>query len=242
MAATIAVGGLFAAACGVNDGGGAERITPGLGLDDTVPTTDTPSTTTTVVAESTASTSPASSSTSTTIVQTEDVRLYFISGTQLAPTAIPLTRDPTLDQVMVALQLGPSVLGPAAQGLRTAVPASPPLNVRDNGNGTATVDLPANFFTTIQGVDQLRAIGQIVLTLTSQRGIGGVVFTTEGGPTTVILGNGEQSAKDQVVTRADYRALTVAEPQTTTTTSTTSTTVAAVPSIEPVPPATTVGG
>jgi len=205
------------AACGVNDSGGAEGITPGLGLDDTLPTTSTSTTTTTIAAASTVSTSPATTSTSTTLVPTEDVRLYFISGEQLYPTGIPLTRDPTLDQVMVALQQGPSVLGPAASGLRTAVPSTPALVVRDNGNGTATVDLPTDFFTTIPNVDQVRAIGQIVLTLTGQRGIGGVKFTSGGEPKAVILGNGEQSQRDSVVTRADYRALTVAEPQTSTT-------------------------
>ncbi len=195
------------AACGVNDSGGAEGITPGLGLDDTLPTT----------------------STSTTLVPTEDVRLYFISGEQLSSTGIPLTRDPTLDQVMVALQQGPSVLGPAASGLRTAVPSTPALVVRDNGNGTATVDLPADFFTTIPNVDQVRAIGQIVLTLTGQRGIGGVKFTSGGEPKAVILGNGEQSQRDSVVTRADYRALTGAEPQTTTTSTITPATTAPAP-------------
>ena len=88
--------------------------------------------------------------------------------------------------------------------------------MRDNGNGTATVDLPVDFFTTIPNVDQGRAIGQIVLTLTGQRGIGGVKFTSDGEPKAVILGNGEQSQRDSVVTRADYRDLTVVEPQTTT--------------------------
>ncbi len=218
----------FVAACGVNDSGGAEGITPGLGLDDTLPTTSTSTTTTTIAAASTVSTSP-TTSTSTTLVPTEDVRLYFISGEQLSSTGIPLTRDPTLDQVMVALQQGPSVLGPAARGLRTAVPSAPALVVRDNGNGTATVDLPVDFFTTIPNVDQARAIGQIVLTLTGQRGIGGVKFTSDGEPKSVILGNGEQSQRDSVVTRADYRALTVAEPQTTTLTSTTTTPATTAP-------------
>jgi hypothetical protein len=226
---------LLGAACGVNDSGGAEQISPGLGLDDTAPTTTTSTTSTTIAAQSTLVTTPATSAASTTVVQTESVQLWFISGALLNPITLPLTYPATLDQVMVALQAGPSGLGPATAFLRTAVPASPRLVVRDNGNGTATVDLPASFFGNIQGEDQLRAIGQIVLTLTMRPGIGGVTFTVAGEPTAVILGNGEQSGKNQVVTRADYRSLTVSEPQSTTTSTAAPTTVAQAETPPPEP-------
>jgi hypothetical protein len=233
LGATLIGIALLGAACGVNGGGGAEQISPGLGLDDTAPTTTTSTTSTTISAQSTVATTPATSATSTTVVQTESVQLWFISGALLNPITIPLTYPATLDQVMVALQAGPSELGPATAFLRTAVPSSPRLVVRDNGNGTATVDLPASFFGNIQGEDQLRAIGQIVLTLTMRPGIGGVTFTVAGEPTAVILGNGEQSGKNQVVTRADYRSLSVSEPQSTTTTA--ATTVVPTETLSPEP-------
>jgi hypothetical protein len=224
FAAVVLAVAVLAAACGVNDTGSAEGITPGLGLDDTAPTTTSTTTTTTVPTQSTvvASTSP----TSTTPVQTESVQLWFISGTSLNPITRSLTYPATLDQVMVALQAGPSELGPPASSLRTAVPGAPALSARDNLDGTATVDLPVAFFGNIQGQDQLRAIGQIVLTLTMRPGIGGVKFTSAGEDAAVILGNGQQSARGQVVTRADYRALTGDVPPTTPTSPPPSTTVA----------------
>jgi spore germination protein GerM len=169
------------------------------------------------------------------------VQLWFISGTSLNPITRSLTYPATLDQVMVALQAGPSELGPPASSLRTAVPGAPALSARDNLNGTATVDLPVAFFGNIQGQDQLRAIGQIVLTLTLRPGIGGVKFTSAGEDAAVILGNGEQSARGQVVTRADYRALTGDVPPTTPTSSPPSTTAAATTVAAPLASETTVG-
>ncbi|MEO5900597.1 MAG: GerMN domain-containing protein [Ilumatobacteraceae bacterium] len=208
-------------ACGVNDGGGPERIDVGLGLDDTTTTssTSTTSTSTTIVAASTSSVEAAS----TTIVQTEIVYLYFIAGNQLNSISIPLAST-ALGQVMTLLQAGPFTLGPPGAGLRTAVPSSPALGVKDNGDGTATVDLWTTFFDNIQQPDQVRAIAQIVLTLTSQRGIGSVTFTKDGQPTSVPLGTNEQSDAGRAVTRADYKSLTEADTATSTTTPTTPTT------------------
>ena len=224
----LALATVLVAACGVNDSGSAERITPGLGLDDTAPTT-TSSTTTTSPSRSTVDTLPAT--TTTTPVQTESVQLWFISGTTLNPITTSLTSPASLDQVIAALQKGTADLGPAASTLRTAVPGSPRLSAMDNGNGTATVELPGDFFGTIpQGADQRLAIGQIVLTLTLRPGIGGVKFATNGEDVAVILGNGEQSLKGQPVTRADYRALTGEAPPSPSSTSTaagTTSTVAA---------------
>jgi spore germination protein GerM len=142
--------------------------------------------------------------------------------------SIPLAST-ALGQVLAALQAGPSTLGPPGAGLRSAVPSSPPLGVKDNGDGTATVDLPPTFFDNIQQPDQVRAIAQIVLTLTSQRGIGSVVFTRDGQLTSVPLGTNEQSEAGRPVSRADYRGLTEAAPASTTTTTTTSSTTTSTP-------------
>ena len=225
MVVAMALSMLPVGACGVNDNGSAERITPGLGLDDTAPTTS-PTTATTAPTESSTQTT---ASTTTTPVQTESVQLWFISGTTLNAITTSLTYQASLDQVMAALQRGTAELGPAASTLRTAVPAFPRLSAVDNGNGTATVELPADFFNTIQTPDQRLAIAQIVLTLTLRPGIGGVKFTSAGEDAAVILGSGEQSGKGQVVTRADYGPLTGEAPPTTTSTSTTTTTAAPPP-------------
>ena len=225
LAAVVVSVAVLAAACGVNDTGSAEGITPGLGLDDTAPTTTSTTTTTTVPTQSTVVVSTTSTSTKTP-VQTESVQLWFISGTTLNAITTSLTYQASLDQVMAALQRGTAELGPAASTLRTAVPAFPRLSAVDNGNCTATVELPADFFNTIQTPDQRLAIAQIVLTLTLRPGIGGVKFTSAGEDAAVILGSGEQSGKGQVVTRADYRPLSGEAPPTTTSTSTTTTTAA----------------
>ena len=110
-------------------------------------------------------------------MQTENVQLWFISGTTLNAITTSLTYPATLDQVMAALQARPEGLPPASS-LRSAIPGAPRLAVTDDDNGTATVDLPVDFFGNIQGDDQRRAIGQIVLTLTMRPGIGGVKFTS----------------------------------------------------------------
>ncbi len=240
IAAVVALA-LAAGGCGVADSGTAQEITPGLGLDDTSPTTS--STTTTVASVSTLSSVAAATTTSTTPVQTENVQLWFISGTTLNAINTSLTYPATLDQVMAALQRGPEGLPPASS-LRSAIPGAPRLAVTDDENGTAIVDLPPDFFGNIQGDDQRRAIGQIVLTLTLRPGIGGVRFTSGGEDYGVVLGSGEQSPKGRVVTRADYRALTGEVPPTSTATSTTAapTTTTVAAAVDPTPATTAVPG
>lgn len=227
----------------MSDTGNAEEITPGLGLDDTVPTTT--STTTTIATQSTPATLPAPT-TSTTPVQTESVQLWFVNGALLNPITTSMPSPATLNQVLGALQRGPARLPPATL-MRSAVPTTPRLSATDNEDGTATVDLPVDFFSTIQTANQLPAIAQIVLTLTLRPGIGGVNFTSGGEPVAVSLGNGEQSTKGQTVTRADYRTLTGEEPlptssTTSTTTSTTPATTTAPPESAAVEPTTTQAG
>ncbi|MFT3854350.1 MAG: GerMN domain-containing protein [Ilumatobacteraceae bacterium] len=228
--ATLAVMTTIAGACGVNDSGNAQRITPGLGLDDAAPTTSTTTTTTTTTTTPTASTTETTASTTTTtLVQTELVQLWFISGTQLNEIKSLMPYPASLGQVLAALQRGPGEL--AAATLRNAVPASPTLTVKDNGDGTATVDLPVDFFGTIPGPDQRLAIGQIVVTLTLRPGIGSVRFTQGGDDAAVILGGGEQSSKGQLVTRADYATLTGEAPPSATTATAATTTAAPEPPV-----------
>jgi hypothetical protein len=142
--------------------------------------------------------------------------------------------------VMVALQAGPQALGAPGAGLRSVLPAAPPISVSDHGDGSATVDLPTTFFDNIPQTDQIRAIGQIVLTLTSQRGIGGVRFDKAGVPTGVALGSGEQSEAGTTVTRADYRALIIGQSDASTTTTVSSTAVSSTTGSSTTVPSTTV--
>ncbi|MCU1501162.1 MAG: hypothetical protein JWM12_516 [Ilumatobacteraceae bacterium] len=251
----LGIGLALVAGCGVRDSGGPERIAVGLGLDDTRPSTSTSTSTTTSTIVAQSSTSSVEQAT-TTIVQTENVYLYFVSGSQLNSTSVPLTSPASLGQVMAALQAGPANLGAPGAGLRSALPATPAIGVVDRGDGSAWVDLPVTFFDNIPQADQVRAIGQIVLTLTSQRGIGGVRFFRGGEPTGVILGSGEQSEPDRAVSRADYRSLVVGQSESTAPTVTTgpvttapATTAAAVtttvigqPTAGPGPPTSTANG
>ncbi len=217
------------AGCGVSDSGGPERIVVGLGLDDTLPSTTTSSTSTTSTTAVAQSSTSSIARTTTTIVATENVYLYFISGTELNSISIPLTSPASLSQVMVALQAGPQALGAPGAGLRSVLPAAPPISVTDHGDGSATVELPTTFFDDIQQTDQIRAIGEIVLTLTSQRGIGGVRFHKAGVPTGVALGSGEQSDASRTVTRADYRVLIIGQSDTSSTTATATSTTTSSP-------------
>ena len=70
-----------------------------------------------------------------------------------------------------------------------------------------TVDLPLTFFNAMAPQDQRLAIGQIVLTLTNQRGVGQVTFTQAGVPISVLRGGGDLTRPGQLLVSADYSQL-----------------------------------
>lgn len=164
--------GLLVVACSVVGDGKVNPIDPPFGLADTTATTTTAAPTTTALA----TTTTVGLETTTTLVQTEPVRLYFITSGQLLYVEGALPTPAALQQIVAALQLGTDPLGDLGAGLRSAVPSAAEIRVLDTGTGIATVELPEGFFDGIPALDQRLAIGQIVLTLTDSRGVGQVQF------------------------------------------------------------------
>lgn len=203
------------AACTVVGDGKVDPVDAPFGLDATIVST-TEATTTTALATTTSVVDP-----STTIVPTEQVRLYYISGGQLLFVGTPLPAGAGLTQIVAALQAGPEALGALGVGLRSAVPgaSSGEIRVTDNNAGVALVELPPAFFDTIPVADQRLATAQIVLTLTDSRGIGQVQFDQA-----VPKPSGALTPAGKPLTHADYAALLNGTPSSTSTT--TSSTIA----------------
>lgn len=190
------------AACGIEGDGAVTRI-PGdevpFGLADT--TTSTSTTTTTTLPEQTTTSGP------TTTLATEQVQLFFVDGGQVSPLPIPLVSPASLNQVLFALQEGPPSGAPLA-GLRTALPSvETQLSASQDGTGVATVELPADFFEVVTGIDQRLAIAQIVLTLASRPGVGQVRFTQNGEPAVVQRGSGALASPGEPLAVRDYASL-----------------------------------
>jgi hypothetical protein len=190
------------AACSVVGDGKVSKLKPAFGLDDTL----APSTS--EAATSTAVPTTADLASSTTAVQTEPVRLYFITNGQLTyvTQAVPAPAAPQL--IIKALQAGPQ--GALGFALRTAVPSRAAVNVQTNA-GIAVVDLPAGFFDSIAVTDQRLVIGQIVLTLTDSRGVGQVQFNQA-----VPKPSGEVMPSGQLLTKNDFQTLLLDSNGTTT--------------------------
>jgi hypothetical protein len=205
--ATVAI-----AACSVVGDGKVDPVNPPFGLADTLLSTTSAAPTTTELITTTSGLDP-----STTIVPTEPVRLYYISGGQLVPVSTPLPVGASLPQIVAKLQAGPGPLGDLGTGLRSAVPGptDADITVADNNTGVALVELPAGFFDNIPVADQRLATAQIVLTLTDSRGIGQVQFNLP-----VPKPSGALTAAGKPLTRKDYLSLLEGAPTPTSTTTT----------------------
>ncbi len=217
-------------ACGVATDGGAQRIDPQQlgGLGDTLPA---PSTSTTSPVTTLPLVPTTTDATPTTIVQTELVDLYFISGRKIFPVRAVLPADADMQIVMAILQAGP---GPDSPGLRSAIPTEDALTpvITTDGSGVATVNVPTDFFSSIQpATDQGLAIAQIVLTVLFRRGlaVGQVKFVQDGVDISVPKADGEPTQPGEPVTFKDYAALLSSSTTPPTGTSTTTTTVVAPP-------------
>ncbi len=186
-----------AVACSVVDEGKVERIDPQFGLDDTLPPTSS-STTTTLPETTTTGLEPA-----TTLVAPEQVTLYFVTNGQLTPELQPMSTPVTLQKIITALQLGPN-----GDGLRTVVPGDVEIRVTTDGSGVATITLPDDFFALVEPPAQRLVIAQLVLTITSSRGIGQVVFNLR-----VPLPSGVERPAGLQLTFSDYEVYTGTSPQ-----------------------------
>jgi hypothetical protein len=200
----LAVGVCGITACSVVGDGKVSKLKPSFGLDDTLATTTTEAATTTLVPTT------VNQASSTTAVQTEPVRLYFITNGQLTyvTQAVPAPAAPQL--IIKALQAGPQ--GDLGFALRTAVPSRAAVNVQTNA-GIAVVELPAGFFDSIAVTDQRLVIGQIVLTLTDSRGVGQVQFNQA-----VPKPSGEVTPAGQLLTKNDFQTLLLDSSGATTST------------------------
>ncbi len=191
----------LAVACSVVDDGKVERIEPPFGVDDTLPSSTIA--TTTSSAETT--TTGLESTTTTTPVQTEPVQLFFVASGQLTYVLQALASPVTLPQMIAALQSPPE--GDLGAGLSTLVPKHAEILV-STANGIAYVTLPLDFFELVPvPIDQRYVIAQLVLTLTSSRGIGQVVFNLR-----VPLPLGQERPAGQQLTFSDYASLTDPNP------------------------------
>jgi spore germination protein GerM len=202
----------LAAGCGVGGDGDLQRIGAGdlAGLDQTTTSTTTSTTTTTTTTvPPTASVVAGSTSTAatTTTIPTEPVELYFIAGDVLESVTQELTRGPGPSRVLEVLESGPPT-GDAGIGLTSLVPPGLTRPVIESGTGVATVDLVGELFESIEGgIDQRRAIAQIVLTLTRRPGIGQVRFTLDGEDLAVPKLGNVLSDPGEAVARIDYESL-----------------------------------
>jgi spore germination protein GerM len=204
----VAVATILTSACGVGGNGDLQQIGTDdlVGLDQT--TTSTTTTTSTV-----APTATMQQGTTTTIgvttstVDTEPVELYFVAGGALESVSQPLTRGVSLFRVLTALESGPPP-PEVGIGLTSDVPIGLTRIVTESGTGVATVDLVADVFEDIPGgVEQRRAIAQIVLTMTMRPGIGQVRFTLDGEPLQVPKLDNVLSDPGEPVARIDYESL-----------------------------------
>ncbi len=178
-------------ACGV-------PVDPSVRGIDSVPfglmrtTTSTTSTTST----STTSTIPvASTVVETTVVPStavdpsiELLPLYFVNGDRFVEERRAVAVAAPLFDIVFELVRGPvnPVVGTAF--LTSVVNFGDVLDVRLEA-GLATVELGEGF-TSLPAGEQRRLIGQLVLTLASQRGVGQVRFTISGNPLDVPQGDG----------------------------------------------------
>lgn len=223
----VALFAIGAAACGLptdDDFVEIDAADDGFGLSQTSTTSTTLPPTTTI--DATTSTTIAITTTS---IATEQVDIYFPTGRQLNRIQVPLPVDPALSQVMAAILKGPPE-GDLGIGLRAILPSNAEIAV-DKVDGVAVVDFPVGLFDEMEPRDQRLVFGQIVLTLSRQRGVGPVMFTQAGQPMQVYLGDGSLTNADESVSAEDYTVLLSGSAQPIETTTTTPPTVA--PTIDP---------
>ena len=137
-------------------------------------------------------------------------------GPSLEPVAVWLVGDDRLVRVLHRLEppVSPAAVlaslgaGPTdeevGRSLRSAIADEAMIVDVTVAGGTAAVELDASF-NQIPATDQVLAIGQIVLTLTNQRGIGQVRFELAGTEVAVPLPDGR--TVDAAVSADDYRTL-----------------------------------
>jgi hypothetical protein len=185
---------LLLASCAVPKSGSVNEVSPDdipFGLSS--PETSAPSTTTTIVVQ-------------TTVAGTayEKADLFFIEAASLIRVQIEIPSPTNLQGVFTALISGLPSSAPSKA--KTLLPTAFAANIDVEG-GVANVNSKIGYLDSIKPNEQRLAIAQIVLTLTSQPGIGQVTFSVGGKPIGVPRGRGDIAGAGIPVTFDDYKML-----------------------------------
>lgn len=182
------------ASCAVPKSGPVDEIDPNdIPFDLSSPETSAPATTTSVVL-----TSPLTGSTF------EQADLYFVDGSSLERVRLEIPSPTDLQGVFMALVAG--LPDPAHTNVKTLLPVDFAA-VIDVEGGVANVNAKRVYLDSIKPNEQRLAIAQIVLTLTSQPGIGQVTFSVGGKAIGVPRGRGDIAGAGTPVTFDDYKML-----------------------------------
>lgn len=132
-----------------------------------------------------------------------DVNVYWIQDKLLVSEAITFESAPDVERVISLLERGPSNTEQASE-VRSAVSQSEVVRGIARAGERVTVELSTDF-AEVAGSDQVLALGQIVVTLTSVPGVSEVQFRRSGESLDVPVPDG--SLVHRPVTRADYISL-----------------------------------
>lgn len=141
------------------------------------------------------------------VVDREPVDVWFVRDAVLRPSRHRVDPPVTPQAALAELLSGPTE-AEQNRALRSAIPDADAVIAVDVAGGLAIVEL-APTFADIPASDQVLAVGQIVLTLTDQRGVGRVRFVVEEDTIAVPLPSGDTA--DDSVSRDDYLALVASD-------------------------------
>jgi hypothetical protein len=181
-------------ACAVPKSGSFHEVNPNdipFGLNS--PETSAPATTTPVLVPTTVAGGTY-----------EYADLFFVKSSSLVRIRLEIPSPTNLQGVFTALVLG--LPDPAHSKVKTLLPSAFSANIEVVG-GVANVNSKRGYLDAIKPNEQRLAIAQIVLTLTSQPGIGQVTFSVGGKPIGVPRGQGDIAGAGTPVTFDDYKML-----------------------------------
>jgi len=182
------------ASCAVPNSGTVKEVNPRdipFGLNS--PESSAPTTTTSIAVQ-------------TTIAGTayEKASLFFVNNSSLVRIRLEIPSPTSPQSVFAALVAG--LPDPAHSKMKTLLPSGFSATIVVDG-GVANVNSKHGYLDSIKANDQRLAIAQIVLTLTSQPGIGQVTFSVGGKPIGVPRGRGDIAGAGLPVTFDDYKML-----------------------------------
>jgi Sporulation and spore germination len=127
--------------------------------------------------------------------------VYFVGPDGPIPVVRTSSERPDPNEVGRALSIGPT-REEVQVGMDSYVPRRAIGDISDVKRRTVTIDLNPPFVD-VSGAAQIRALTQIVLTMTSLRGVSQVRFLLDGEPVSVPRLNG--TVTDAPVKRGDYQ-------------------------------------